>query len=429
MVNRGDRRLRTPCKNCLPCIWLQQVIRASSGLISKLILCEYLRTALITHSFNAGIETFIWRHIRALAADVVVEDMDEFALKGMNSRPYVGSLCHRKQCEENLARHIARRLKEVCLGIPAPKWPKGMEAVWEQYVHERKPDVALAEFGPNGIKAMKACRRTGVPLVVHFHGYDASSLLRIKSYRKQLPTLFANAAAVVVVSRQMQQTLEQFGCPASKLHLIPCGAPIDEFPLGDEVESQPCKFLAVSSFTPVKGVLYTLRAFAQCAGQCPGVTLTMIGAGKEFQKSRSWVKRAGLSNNVHFLGDQPIGVVQEYMANSAVFVQHSIITRIGHVEGWGVSMAEAASSGMPVVATNHGGIPDHVIDGVTGFLVEERDWEAMAEQMVLLAKSPALRRKMGLAGRRNIEKVGNFELQIEKLRAVLTRAANRRVEK
>lgn len=382
-----------------------------------------MRIAVITETFDPNIETFIWRHIRTLGANIVVENMDERGVKYRDWRPYVTSLYHKKRSGESLARHMARRLKEVCFGIKAPEWPKGMAVIWERYVYERKPDVALAEYGPNGMKAMESCKRSGVPLVVHFHGYDASSLLRFKSYRKQLPALFDNAAAVVVVSRQMKQTLERFGCPSPKLHVIPCGAPLTEFSVTDAVISQPCHFLSVGRLIPMKNPILTLQAFAQCASRCPDVTLTIIGDGKLYGKARKWIMKADLSDKVKLLGHQSINVVREYMAKSGTFVQHSVTTHIGHIEGCPVSIDEAASSGLPVIATRHGGIPDHVIDGETGFLVEERDWKKMADRMVLLANSPELRRKMGLAGRRNIEQVGNLELQIQKLRTVLVKAA------
>ena len=304
-----------------------------------------LRIALISHSFHPGLETFVWRHIKALSADVIVENLYEDGLKHRSWRPYVASLYKEKRGQESLARHTLRRLKEVCFGIAAPRWSKGMEDVWDRFVRERRPHVALAEFAPNGIKAMQALHRHKIPLVVHFHGYDASSLLRIRSYRQCLPDLFRNSAAIVAVSHHMRKTLERLGCPSSKLHVIPCGAPVDEFPVSDAVNNQPCRFIAVSSFTPMKGTLYTLRAFAQCVNQCPEINLTMIGGGKQFQKAKRWVKRAGLSNKVNFLGHQPIKVVQEYMAKSRVFVQHSVTIRIGHVEGWGVSLAELRGGG------------------------------------------------------------------------------------
>jgi glycosyltransferase involved in cell wall biosynthesis len=77
-----------------------------------------------------------------------------------------------------------------------------------------------------------------------------------------------------------------------------------------------------------------------------------------------------------------------------------------------------------VIATNHGGIPDQVIDGETGFLVDEGDWEAMADRMLLLARSPMRRQTMGEAARRNIEIVGDLTVQVRKLRAVLENASS-----
>ncbi len=390
-----------------------------------------LRIAIIAESFPSETETFICRHIKAFRADVLAVRLDEQDLKSWEWRPYVAVCLRQKSSQESRARHILRRLKEVTFGIPAPRWPKGMQSVWDRYVDDRRPDVALAEFGPNGMCAMQACHKQGIPLIVHFHGYDASSLLRFSSYLKALPRLFELSAAVVVVSRKMRSTLEWLGCPSDKLHVIPCGAPVREFALSNAVANQPCRFLAVSSFAPVKGTMYTLRAFAHCARQCPETTLTMIGDGKEYQKAKAWVEGSGLSHRIRLLGSRPNEAVREHMAASSVFVQHSVKVSIGRlnrthvVEGWGISLAEAASSGLPVIATHHGGIPDQVVDGQTGFLVEERDWSAAGDKMVILARNPELRHEMGLAGRHNIELVGNSEIQIEKLREVLKGAVTR----
>lgn len=85
-----------------------------------------------------------------------------------------------------------------------------------------------------------------------------------------------------------------------------------------------------------------------------------------------------------------------------VFCQYSITHIDGDQAGFALSPAEAAVLGMPVVSTYHNGIPEHVMDGVTGFLVREYDLESMAERMVRLITSPKLRREMGLKGRQHI---------------------------
>jgi len=81
----------------------------------------------------------------------------------------------------------------------------------------------------------------------------------------------------------------------------------------------------------------------------------------------------------------------------------------------GVSMAEASAMEVPVIATRHGGIPDHQIDGVTGYLVDEGDWQGMARRMLQLIDSPKTRTEMGRAGRRHIMNVGNLDIQLSKL--------------
>lgn len=380
------------------------------------------KPVIITDVYSSRMHTFIWRHIKIFKADVIALEGDGSDLNDLGWKPYVRYLNVRKQGEKNFAKHALERLKEIVFGEKAPTWPLEMERIWDRYVFERRPDVALAEFGPNGMRSLESCQRHEIPLVVHFHGYDASSLLRFNRYRESLPDLFEKSAAVVVVSKLMLKTLEELGCSSSKLHVIPCGAPVDKFALSSAVEGQTCHFLAVASFIQQKGPMHTLRAFGLCENRVPNVTLTMIGAGNHLSKAQKWVKKKGLSRKVHLLGYQPIEVVRKYMRNSSIFVQHSLTTRKGWIEGWGVSMAEAAASGLPVIATNHGGIPDHVINGRTGFLVNEGDWETMSDKMLELALNPKLRVKMGLAGLNNIGKVGNLEIQIKKLADVLKSA-------
>ena len=181
-----------------------------------------------------------------------------------------------------------------------------------------------------------------------------------------------------------------------KLHIIPCGAPVEEFQLTNSTTvRKTCHFLSVARFVPVKGPLFTLRAFEHCFRENADIRLTMVGDGPLLKRAKAFVEKRGIDEAVVLPGQRTIDEVREHMADSDVFVQHSITDRIGAVEGWGVSLAEAASSGLPIVATNHGGIPDQVIDKNTGFLVPEGDWWAMAERMLMLAKDSKLRQSMG----------------------------------
>ncbi len=378
-----------------------------------------LRVAIAISKTPTPSETFIRGHIESLKADVLGPYIDRRELVFGDWQPEVVSLgCERpkRRMPVKIIRGMAAKLLG---GGRVPRWPKPLKIRWENYVIERKPEVVLAEFAAAALCVMDWCQQQGVPFVTHFHGYDASTLLRQKAYRALWPKLFRGSAAVIAVSTFMKQRLRAIGCPQGKIHVIPCGARVQEFPLSTYVSHQPCHFLWVSRLVEVKGPILALEAFALCHAEVPECSLTMIGGGELYDKVSAWVHRQGFDGRIHLLGSQPHAVVREYAQRCSAFVQHSHTTRGGGIEGWGISLAEAAAAGVPVVATRHGGIPDQVIDGRTGFLVEEGDWRAMGEKMILLAKDPALRQRLGRAAREHILQVGNFDLQIVKLRELL----------
>jgi glycosyltransferase involved in cell wall biosynthesis len=120
-------------------------------------------------------------------------------------------------------------------------------------------------------------------------------------------------------------------------------------------------------------------------------------------------RELGIDGSVDFLGQQPPDVVRQELRNARCFVQHSIEAANGDCEGTPVGILEAGATGLPVVATRHGGIPDVVVDGETGFLVDERDVGQMASRMLALASSPPLAAQMGERARARI--VARFSQQ------------------
>jgi glycosyltransferase involved in cell wall biosynthesis len=105
-----------------------------------------------------------------------------------------------------------------------------------------------------------------------------------------------------------------------------------------------------------------------------------------------------------------------------VFLQHSVTAQDGNTEGWPVGIAEACATGLPVVSTQHAGIPEQIIHGKTGFLVPEHDIERMGKHMLQLSQNLALCRSMGHAGRVHMQEHGDINRQIEKLSLLLNKA-------
>jgi colanic acid/amylovoran biosynthesis glycosyltransferase len=259
----------------------------------------------------------------------------------------------------------------------------------------------LAEYGPTGVLAMDACRRAGIPLVVHFHGYDASERAVLAAHSETYPIMFREAAAIIAVSRAMQRKLVSLGALPEKVHYNPCGIDCEVFEASDPAAAPPV-FLAVGRFVEKKGPQLTLKAFAEVYEAYPSARLRMIGDGPLLEECRALVLKLRINEAVTFTGAQPHTVVRREMQSARCFVQHSLEAPNGDCEGTPVGILEACASALPVVSTRHAGIPDVIVEGETGLLVDERDTKGMAEQMLSLARDAELARRLGLAARQHV---------------------------
>lgn len=277
--------------------------------------------------------------------------------------------------------------------------------------------VLLCEYGNMGEAMVEASELSGVPLVAHFHGYDAhvhEAVAASGGYRR----LFTHAAALVVVSTTMEDRLIDLGAPREKVKRIPYGIDIERFSAGDPAAAPP-HFLAIGRFVDKKAPQLTLLAFSKLAAQRPAARLTMVGQGDLWETCRQMVSALGLEGRVELPGVLPPERIAELLRGSRAFVQHSVTTAIGDMEGTPLAVLEAMASGVPVVATAHAGIADAVQHGVSGLLCAERDADAMAGHLLRLADDPEAAGAMGRAGRAFVEEHHRIEDQIAKLQALL----------
>jgi len=263
-------------------------------------------------------------------------------------------------------------------------------------------DAVLAEYGTTGVNVMEACRKLEIPLIVHFHGYDASVHEVLAKHAEDYPRMFGQAEAIVAVSRSMERKLISLGAPSEKVHYNPSGINCQKFNGAEPQNSAPV-FLAVGRLVEKKAPQLTLRAFAEVHRAEPETRLRMIGTGPLLDECRSLVKDLKIDDAVTFLGAQPHIVVQEEMRTARAFVQHSVQARDGDCEGTPVGIMEACASGLPVISTRHAGITDVVTEGQTGFLTDEHDVQGMTQNMLRLTRDPELAGRMGRTARQRIE--------------------------
>lgn len=262
-------------------------------------------------------------------------------------------------------------------------------ASWVRLLQQREVRLIHAHFGPWGIDMLPVARRLGVPLVVSFHGVDASAMLRDRKYVRGLKDLFVYAH-VISASENLSKTLLSVGASPEKLDIHYIGIPVERFPYVERrpvrekvAAGLPIRFLQVSNFVEKKGHKYTVEAFGRLLDRYPGAELVFAGDGPTRPEIEAMCRTPRLRDKVTFLGRVLTDRVVELMREADVFLHHSVTGSDGDKEATTTVVAEAMSTGLIVMGSYHGGIPEMIGDGVNGFLVEERDVETYTEKMLL----------------------------------------------
>ena len=268
-------------------------------------------------------------------------------------------------------------------------------------------DILHAHFGPvaNSFRFIKELFRA--PLIVSFHGYDFSVVPRKQGagvYQK----LFATATIVTANSKYTRGQLEKLGCPTDKIHLLPVGLNPAEFPYRARTLSEPVRIASVGRLVEIKGHEYLIRAIHKLRAERPAVILDLVGDGPLRSSLEQLVGKLGLQSSVVFHGALPEPDVKRVLDNAHLFVLPSV-TVDGAQEGQGLALQEAQACCLPVVATDHGALPEGMLPGTSGFLVPERDPDALGERLSFLVRHAEIWPDMGAAGRKFVER--NYDIR------------------
>lgn len=283
-------------------------------------------------------------------------------------------------------------------------------------------DLILAHFGPMGTLLTSVSKRSGIPLVVIFHGYDAWHRDTLEAYNDKYKQLFEQASAVVAVSKDIAQQLVKLGCPSEKITYQPAYIDLEAFTPVLERDYKPT-FLAVGRFAETKAPHLTILAFNQIAQKHPEAKLVMIGkdgGGLLFEACQQLAKALKLEDRIDFRGVCTHEEVKAAMTEASYFIQHSVTTPIlGDKEGTPISVVEAMASGMTVIATRHAGIAEVIEHEKTGILVEEYDWEKMAEWMEILLNDTARSAELGKNAAQYVHNAPIFSDHIDNLAEII----------
>ena len=281
------------------------------------------------------------------------------------------------------------------------------QALIKRYMQEHQIDIVLAEYGTAGSFIAPICKSLDLPLLVHFHGFDASRKDILNNFKKEYELMFSYAKKIIVVSNAMKKALVGQGCPEAKLLINTYGPHPDYLNIKPDLESN--FIISVGRQTYKKAPYLTILAFQKVLERHPNLKLKMIGDGELFDVSKNLVKSLGLENNIILLGALERKEIIKHLQTAFLFIQHSLVASNGDSEGTPVGIIEAMAAGLPVVSTRHAGIPGLVIENETGFLVDEGDINAMGDEILKIVNNRELAKSFGKKGNERI--LSEFTLQ------------------
>jgi colanic acid/amylovoran biosynthesis glycosyltransferase len=263
-----------------------------------------------------------------------------------------------------------------------------------------RPRLIHAHFGRGGALALPIARALGLPLVVTFHGGDAT---KDEHYRPGLvPTIFQRrcaalqreAALIICVAEYVRDKLLARNFPAAKLKVIRYGIDPEEEDHDSPRPSERPYLLFVGRFVEKKGIGHLLEAVRALECEGTAVDLVLVGDGPMVQALK---RQASGLERVQFLGWLPNHEVRRVMKGALAICVPSVAARTGDSEGLPNVVLEAMACAVPVIGSAIAGIGEAVEHDCTGFLVPPADSRSIAAAARRLLGDPELRRRMGLA--------------------------------
>jgi glycosyltransferase involved in cell wall biosynthesis len=283
------------------------------------------------------------------------------------------------------------------------------------FLRRNQVGYALGEYLDQFAEFVPLLNAMGLPYVVQGHGLDLSSSLRQPGVAESYH-VYRSAQAILTRCEPHRRRLIDLGLPPEKVHVNPGGVDIPAR-TPDRGPDARRRLLAVGRMVPQKAPIKLLEAFRRAVVVDPKLTLDYVGGGPLFPAVREFVEACDLGEHVRLHGVATEAEKHRLLQVCGVFVQHSETDpETGDEEGLPAAIQEAMAYGLAVVSTRHAGIPEAVIEGESGILVDEGDVGAMADAFVDIA---ALAAGFGAAGAKRAAALYSWEQERDRLRGWL----------
>jgi colanic acid/amylovoran biosynthesis glycosyltransferase len=275
-------------------------------------------------------------------------------------------------------------------------------------------------FGNNGLFWLPFLRNCQLPAVVSFHGADVQVNVDSPAAKRLLKELFTACALVMARSESLASALIGLGCPPDKLRIQRTGIPLGAFPYFVRVRPTEgaWRVLQACRLIEKKGVELSIRAFSAFSKLYPKALLTIAGDGPLRSSLEKLAADLRLNGRIRFAGFVGQAELLSLYQDSHLFLHPSEQTPNGDREGVPNSLLEAMATGLPCIATRHGGIPEAVTHLESGVLVPESDLAGLENWLARLALDDHLRDSLGKRAAQIIKEKFELTTQIAKLEEI-----------
>ncbi|MBE7444976.1 MAG: glycosyltransferase [Planctomycetia bacterium] len=271
---------------------------------------------------------------------------------------------------------------------------------------ERGPfDIIHCQFGTLGQKAvlLKHIGAINCTIVTSIRGFDITVFLKENPGIYQ--ELFREGDLFLPVCQFLKERLIRAGCDEKKIVVHHSGIDCSRFEYSQRqrIPGEYINVLTIARLVEKKGVSFAIEAVSDLISRGEKIVYKIIGDGILYENLKQMIERMGIEQQVKLLGWKTQEEIKILLQESHVLIAPSVTSEGGDQEGIPNVLKEAMASGLPVISTFNSGISELVTDGVSGFLVPERDAASLADSLAYLINHPNICNEMGKAGRMQVE--------------------------
>lgn len=283
----------------------------------------------------------------------------------------------------------------------------------KEYVKRNNISLLHAHHGQLGVLLLPFKEETNLPLVTSIRGRDATLANQPIGYLDNMKMLFDRGERFFPVCQYLADRLIAWGCPSEKIRVLYGGVDLNEFKYRAPHKGDSQNILSIGRLVEKKGHHILMQAFQKIRGKFPNATLTIIGRGGLEEYLISLANQLNLGDSFRLLNHLPKDQVREQMTNADIFCAASLEAADGDVEGIPNTLKEAMAIGVPVISTNHAGIPELITNNKEGVLVQENNVDELADALEFMLSNREKWETYTVAARQKVEQKFNLAQQLQ----------------